>query len=95
MATLVSFDRDRAFCPILLVLIASYYVLFAVMGGDGHAVVAETLVVAGFLMVAAIGFKKNLWLVVAGLAFHGIFDWAFLFWLLQRSHPTAPPHTAP
>jgi hypothetical protein len=75
MATLVGFDRDRAFYPILLVVIALYYVLFAVMGGSGQAMVVETLVMAGFLVVAAIGFKTNLWLVVAALALHGIFDW--------------------
>ena len=74
-ATLVGFDRDRAFYPTLLVVIASYYVLFAVLGGSSHALGVETLVMAGFLLVAAIGFKKNLWLVAAALAFHGIFDW--------------------
>lgn len=74
IATLVGFDRDRAFYPTLLMVIASYYVLFAVIGGSGHAVGAETLVLAGFLLVAVIGFKKNLWLVVAALIAHGIFD---------------------
>ena len=73
-ATLVGFDRDRAFYPTLLVVIASYYVLFAVIGGSSHALVIETLVMAGFLLVAATGFKQNLWLVVAALAAHGIFD---------------------
>jgi hypothetical protein len=75
IANVVGFDRDRAFYPTLLVVIASYYVLFAVMGGSGSALVLETLVLAGFLLVAAIGFKNNLWLVVAALALHGIFDW--------------------
>jgi hypothetical protein len=74
LATLVGLDRDRAFYPTLLVVIASYSVLFAVMGGSGHALVVETMVMTGFLLVAAIGFKKNLWLVVAALAAHGIFD---------------------
>ena len=74
LATVIGLDRDRAFYPTLLVVIASYYVLFAVMGGSGHALVVETLVMAGFLLVAAIGFQKNLGLVVAALAAHGIFD---------------------
>jgi len=74
IATLIGLDRDRAFYPTLVVVIASYYVLFAVMGGSGHALVVETLVMAGFLLVAVIGFKKNLWLVVAALAAHGVFD---------------------
>lgn len=74
LATLVGLDRDRAFYPTLLLVIASYYVLFAVMGGSGYALVMETLVMTGFLLVAVVGFKKNLWLVVAALAAHGIFD---------------------
>jgi hypothetical protein len=74
VATLVGFDRDRAFYPTVLVVIASYYVLFAVIGGSSHALVVETLVMAGFLLVAAVGFRGNLWLVVAALAAHGIFD---------------------
>jgi len=74
LATLVGLDRDRAFYPTLLLVIASYYVLFAVMGGSGHALVVETLVMTGFLLVAVIGFKKSLWLVVAALAAHGVFD---------------------
>jgi hypothetical protein len=74
LATLIGLDRDRAFYPTVLVVIASYYVLFAMMGGSNHALVVETLVMTGFLVVALIGFKKNLWLVVAALAAHGIFD---------------------
>jgi hypothetical protein len=74
LATLVGLDRDRAFYPTLLLVIAAYYVLFAVMGGTGHALVVETLVMTGFLLLAVIGFKKSLWLVVAALAAHGVFD---------------------
>jgi hypothetical protein len=74
LATLVGLDRDRAFYPTVLVVIASYYVLFAVMGGSGHALVTETVVLAGFLLAALIGFKRSLWLVVVALAAHGIFD---------------------
>ena len=55
-------------------VIAAYYVLFAVMGGSGQALVVETFVMTGFLLVAVIGFKKSLWLVVAALAAHGVFD---------------------
>jgi hypothetical protein len=34
-------DRDRALHPAVLVVIASYYVLVAVMGGSSHALVIE------------------------------------------------------
>lgn len=73
-ATLVGLDRDRAFYPTLLIVIASYYALFAVMGGSDHALVVETAVIAAFLASSIIGFKYSLWFVVAALAAHGVFD---------------------
>jgi hypothetical protein len=73
-AALVGLDRDRAFYPTVLVVVALYYVLFAVMGGAGPALGAETLIMILFLLVAAIGFRTSPWLIVAGLAGHGIFD---------------------
>jgi hypothetical protein len=33
-AIIVGFDRDRSFYPTVLIIIASYYVLFAVMGAS-------------------------------------------------------------
>jgi hypothetical protein len=73
-ARLVGFDRDRAFYPIVLVIIASYYVLFAVMGGSTRALIIESIVMTAFVAIAVAGFKFNIWLVVAALAGHGIFD---------------------
>src|SRR3954465_14818171 len=73
-ARLTGFDRDRAFYPTLLVVIALYYVLFAVMGGSVHALLAEVMVMTGFSFVAVVGFKRNLWLVAGALAGHGVFD---------------------
>ena len=67
-------DRDRAFYPVVTIVIASYYALFAVMGDSTHALVLESLAGAVFLAVAASGFRSSLWLVVAALAAHGIFD---------------------
>lgn len=72
-ATVVGFDRGRAFYPVALTVIASYYDLFAVMGG-GRALPVETAVMAGFVALAVVGFKSNLWLVVAALLGHGMFD---------------------
>ena len=36
-ARAVAFDRDRAFYPAVLIVTASYYVLFAVLGGSPGA----------------------------------------------------------
>jgi hypothetical protein len=68
------FDRDRAFYPTLLVVIAGYYILFAAMSGSGHALVAESLAMVAFAALAVAGFRFSSWLVVAGLAGHGVFD---------------------
>ena len=72
-ARLVGFDRERAFYPVVLVVVASYYDLFAVMAG-GAALIPETIGFVLFAAAAAIGFRTSLWLVVAGLAGHGVFD---------------------
>ncbi len=74
MATLSRLDRDRAFYPTVMAVIASYYALFAVMGGSDHALGVETAIIAVFLAASLVGFKYSLWLVVAALAAHGIFD---------------------
>jgi hypothetical protein len=73
-AILTGFDRDRVFYPTLLIVIASYYILFAVMGGSVHTLLIESLVTGSFLAVAVVGFKTNLWLVAFALAGHAVFD---------------------
>ena len=73
-ARVVGFDRDRGFYPAALVVIASFYIVFAVMGGSLYALALESMIALGFLVVAVLGFRVNLWLVAAGLAAHGLFD---------------------
>jgi hypothetical protein len=73
-ATALRLDRDRAFYPTVLVVIAAYYVLFGVMGGSGRAVIIESLVMGVFVVAASLGFRRSLWLVVAALAGHGVLD---------------------
>ena len=73
-ALVVGLDRDRAFYPTVLTVIATYYILFAVIGNSTPALTSETLVACIFLMIAVAGFKKNLWFVVAAFVGHGVFD---------------------
>jgi hypothetical protein len=73
-AMLAGFDRDRVFYPTLLWAVATYYLLFAVMAGSTPALIIESLVMGAFLVLAVAGFKRNLWVIVAGLAGHGVFD---------------------
>lgn len=73
-ATVLRLDRDRAFYPTVMIVIAAYYILFAVMGASRDALLLELLVGAGFIAAAAIGFRKSLWIVAIALAAHGLLD---------------------
>lgn len=73
-ATLVGLDRDRAFYPTILLVIASYYGLFAVMDGSVQTLLIESLFISVFFGAAILGFKRNLWIVVGALFVHGVFD---------------------
>ena len=70
----VGLDRDRAFYPTVLIVVASYYDLFAVLGGSPQALGVEIAVTAVFVTAAVVGFRRNLWIVAAALAMHGAFD---------------------
>jgi len=70
-AALVGLDP---FYPTVLIVVASYYELFAVMAGAHAALGAETLVFVGFVALAVLGFRTSLWFAAAGLAGHGLFD---------------------
>lgn len=74
-ATTTGFDRDRAFYPTVLIVVASYYALFAVMGASGYSTLEiEIAVGLVFSTFAVLGFKKNMWLAAVGIAGHGFFD---------------------
>ena len=74
LGTSQGLDRDRAFYPTVAIVVASYYSLFAAMAGADEALVIESLLGAVFLAVAVVGFRSTLWLVVAALVGHGVFD---------------------
>lgn len=73
-ATRTGMDRDRAFYPLVTIVVGALYVLFAVMGGSTRALVLDTMVGSVFIVAAAVGFAKSLWIVVAALAGHGLLD---------------------
>ncbi|HZQ94702.1 MAG TPA: hypothetical protein VFA67_06800 [Candidatus Sulfotelmatobacter sp.] len=74
LITVVGFDRERAFYPTVMIVVACYYVLFAAMAPSGPTLIIEIAVASGFLLVAIIGYKRNLWIVAAALVGHGVFD---------------------
>ncbi len=81
------FDRERAFYATMLIVVASYYVLFAAMAGSAQVLVAESIATAAFVIVAVVGFRRYSWLVIAGLAGHGVFDF---FHALIVQNPGVP-----
>jgi hypothetical protein len=80
----IGFERDRAFYPTVLIVTASYYVLFAVMGGSSRTLLMELVFATVFSIFALVGFKRNLWLVPAAMVGHGVFD------LLRRAFDRQP-----
>ncbi len=74
LAKSAGFDRDRAFYPNVVIVVASYYVLFAAISGSPSVLLVEVLVMAGFTAVAVWGFRSSPRLVVMALIGHGVFD---------------------
>jgi hypothetical protein len=75
-ATGLGLDRDRAFYPVVTIVVAFLYSLFAVIGESTHALVLESVVGALFLGLAVAGFRRSLWWAAIALAAHGVFDFA-------------------
>ena len=73
-STALRFDRERVFYPAMMIVVASYYVLFAAIGASAPVLIAESIVAGAFMLLAVIGFKSRLWVVVIALASHGVFD---------------------
>ena len=86
-ARVTGLDRDRAFYPTVMIVIASYYALFAILGSSRDALVLDSLAGAAFLAAAVVGFRSSLWVVVVALAAHGIFDFVHP-WII--SNPGVP-----
>jgi len=72
--SLIGLGRERAFYPTVTIVVGSYYVLFAVMGGSSHSLLIESAVLVPFLVAAVAGFKSTPWIIVAALAAHGTLD---------------------
>jgi hypothetical protein len=87
-ATAIGFDRDRAFYPLMTIVTASYYDLFALLGGSTRALSLETVVMFAFIAAAVAGFKTSLWIVVATLAGHGLFDFIHARLIVNAGMPT-------
>ena len=57
-----------------MALIAAIYIGFAVADGRPRVIAVETMVAGLFVVVAGVGVTGPAWLLVAGLAGHGVKD---------------------
>ncbi|MEO8619648.1 MAG: hypothetical protein ABI625_01210 [bacterium] len=73
LAKAIKFDR-RTFYASVLIVSATYYVLFAVMAGSAHAMIVESAVMTTFVLFAGVSARVNPWLIVVGFAAHGTLD---------------------
>ena len=74
LGTTACLDRDRSFYPVIAIVVASYYALFATIGGPTETLVIESSIGIGFAALAVVGYKSSLWLAMVALAGHGVFD---------------------
>lgn len=73
-AIVVGLARDRSFYATVLIIVGSYYVLFAAMGASSRTLTIEIVAAVIFLLFAVLGFKRWMWLVAAATIGHGVFD---------------------
>ncbi|GAA5315169.1 MAG: hypothetical protein AseanaTS_03730 [Candidatus Pelagadaptatus aseana] len=66
------FDQDRSYHAVILIVIATYYVLFAVMAGE--AIMEEIVAASIFSFLAFLGALRFPLLLGIGILAHGLFD---------------------
>ena len=87
VGTFFGLDRERSFYSTILIVVASYYALFATMGASNGTLGIECSVGVGFLVLALVGFKKSMWLVAVGIVGHGVFDGAHHLFIENSGMP--------
>lgn len=73
-AAQIGLSRERGFYSLMVMVIASYYVLFALLVGAVPALGIEIAAMLVFATLAIAGFRISEWIVVVALAAHGVFD---------------------
>lgn len=68
------FDLDKSFYPVILIVVAFYYVLFSIMSREPETIIYELLIALVFTGTALFGSKYSMYIVASGLIFHGIYD---------------------
>jgi len=73
LSRVTKFDKDRSYFATLLIIIATYYVLFAFMSSE--ALITEIVVASVFSVVALAGALRWPILLGIGILLHGVFDY--------------------
>jgi hypothetical protein len=84
---LTGYEKDRSFFPTLLIVIASYYMLFAILDGSVSTILIEIAVASIFIVIAIWGSYQFPLIVGAGIALHGIFDFMYGHFYLNNGVP--------
>jgi hypothetical protein len=79
----VGFDRERSYYAVVLVVVGSYYVLFAAIDSSRGTLLAEITISCAFTALAVLGYRTSAWFLVAGLVGHGVFD-SVHHWFIQN-----------
>ncbi len=87
LAAIAGFYRERSFYSTALIVIASFYVLFAVMGASRRTLIIEIAIACVFTLFAVIGFRTSLWLVAVATIGHGVFDFVHHFFIYNAGMP--------
>ena len=58
-ASVIGFDKDRSFYPVVLIVIAVLYLLFAAIAGSTHSLAAESIPALIFVTAAVLGFRTT------------------------------------
>jgi hypothetical protein len=84
---LTGYEKDRSFFSTLLIVIASYYLLFAILDGSVSTIFIEIAVAAIFIFLAIWGSYQFPLIVGAGIALHGIFDFMYGYLYVNNGVP--------
>lgn len=82
------FDEDKSFYPVILIVIAFYYVLFSVLSGETNTIIIELLIAIAFTIAALIGSKLSVYIIAVGLILHGAYDAFHDFILINEGVPS-------
>jgi hypothetical protein len=84
---LTGYEKDRSFFPTLLIVIASYYLLFAILDGSVSTILIEIAVAAIFIVSAIWGSYRFPLIVGAAITLHGIFDFMYGYLYVNNGVP--------